>query len=56
MLDHHPIVQRDDGAWSIGWHDDAAGPFPSRRAALAVAISQHLKVSKRIIHEDAQGS
>jgi hypothetical protein len=25
------IVQRDDGLWSIGWRDDAAGPFESRR-------------------------
>jgi hypothetical protein len=31
------IVQRDDGLWSIGWHDGAAGPFESRRFALAVA-------------------
>jgi hypothetical protein len=31
------IVQRDDGMWSIGWHDDAAGPFESRTFAEAVA-------------------
>ncbi len=22
-----PVVQRDDGKWAIGWHDDAPGPF-----------------------------
>jgi hypothetical protein len=32
----NPIVQRDDGMWSIGWHDDAPGPFESRRFAEAV--------------------
>jgi hypothetical protein len=31
------IHQRDDGMWSIGWHDDAAGPFESRPFAMAVA-------------------
>jgi hypothetical protein len=31
------IVQRDDGAWSIGWQADAPGPFPSRQHAEAVA-------------------
>jgi hypothetical protein len=31
------IVQRDDGLWSIGWHDDAAGPFETRAFAEAVA-------------------
>ena len=31
------IVQRDDGLWSLGWHDDAAGPFESRAFAEAVA-------------------
>jgi hypothetical protein len=30
-------VQRDDGMWSVGWFDDAAGPFESRRFAEAVA-------------------
>jgi hypothetical protein len=32
------IVQRDDGMRSIGWHDDAAGPFESRRFAESVAV------------------
>ena len=31
------IVERDDGMWSIGWHDDAAGPFRTRDFAVAVA-------------------
>jgi hypothetical protein len=31
------IVQRDDGLWSLGWHDDAPGPFESRRFAEQVA-------------------
>jgi hypothetical protein len=31
------IVQRDDGLWSLGWHDDADGPFPSRPFAEQVA-------------------
>jgi hypothetical protein len=31
------IVQRDDGKFSIGWHDDAPGPFESLRFAQAVA-------------------
>jgi hypothetical protein len=32
-----PIVQRDDGMFALGWHDDAAGPFASREFAAAVA-------------------
>jgi hypothetical protein len=32
-----PVVQRDDGKWAIGWHDDAPGPFETRRHAEAVA-------------------
>jgi hypothetical protein len=32
-----PIIQRDDGLFQIGWHDDAPGPFPTRQAAAAVA-------------------
>jgi hypothetical protein len=32
-----PVVQRSDGMWSIGWHDDAPGPFESREFAEAVA-------------------
>src|SRR5262249_43396577 len=31
------VVERDDGMWSIGWQDDAAGPFPTRAFAAAVA-------------------
>jgi hypothetical protein len=31
------IVQRDDGLFAVGWQDDAAGPFESRRFAEAVA-------------------
>jgi hypothetical protein len=31
------VVQRDDGEFAIGWHDEAAGPFPSRRFAESVA-------------------
>jgi hypothetical protein len=27
------IVQRDDGLFALGWHDDAPGPFLSRRHA-----------------------
>jgi hypothetical protein len=27
------IVQRDDGMWSIGWHDNAAGPSETREFA-----------------------
>jgi hypothetical protein len=34
---HFSIVQRDDGMWSISWHDDAPGPFESLRFAQAVA-------------------
>jgi hypothetical protein len=30
------IVQRDDGQFSLGWCDDAPGPFESRGHALAV--------------------
>ena len=30
MIEAPPlVVQRDDGMWSIGWHDEAPGPFPS---------------------------
>ena len=35
-----PIIQRDDGLWSIGWADDADGPFESRRFAEAVAAQE----------------
>lgn len=37
------IVQRDDGAWSIGLAADAAGPFPSRQFAEAVVASEMAK-------------
>jgi hypothetical protein len=33
------VHQRDDGFWSIGFHDEAAGPFESRRFAEAVALA-----------------
>jgi hypothetical protein len=32
------VVERDDGFWSIGWHDDAPGPFESRAFAEAVRL------------------
>jgi hypothetical protein len=35
--DPREIVERDDGLWSIGWHDDASGPFETRGFAEAVA-------------------
>jgi hypothetical protein len=31
------IQQRDDGLWSIGFGDDAPGPFETREFALSVA-------------------
>jgi hypothetical protein len=34
---HQEVYQRDDGLWSIGFDDDAAGPFESREFALSVA-------------------
>jgi hypothetical protein len=33
----NPIVRRDDGLWSIGSADNAAGPFASRVFAEAIA-------------------
>jgi hypothetical protein len=37
------IVQREeDGMWSIGWHDDAAGPFASRKHAVDVAARKEV--------------
>jgi hypothetical protein len=30
-------VERDDGMFGLGWHEDAAGPFPSRAFAADVA-------------------
>jgi hypothetical protein len=38
------VVERDDGLWSIGWHDDAPGPFPSRRFAEQVQLQSHRRV------------
>jgi hypothetical protein len=32
------IVERDDGMFAVGWHD-AAGPFPTRLFAEAVALA-----------------
>jgi hypothetical protein len=40
-LQERLVVQRDDGLWSIGWHDDAPGPFGSRRFAEAVSGVTH---------------
>ena len=34
---HQEVYQRDDGLWSIGFDDNAAGPFESREFALSVA-------------------
>jgi hypothetical protein len=34
------VVQRDDGLWSIGWHDEAPGPFNSRLDALRIATGE----------------
>jgi hypothetical protein len=34
---YHPVVEREDGKWSIGWHDDASGPFDSRADAARIA-------------------
>jgi hypothetical protein len=31
------VVEREDGLFQIGWHDDAAGPFESRAFAESVA-------------------
>jgi hypothetical protein len=40
MIAGAEIVQRDDGGWSLGWHDEAPGPFASRAHAEAVAVCQ----------------
>jgi hypothetical protein len=34
---HQEVFQRDDGLWSIGFGDDAPGPFESREFAMSVA-------------------
>jgi hypothetical protein len=39
-----PIVQRDDGAYAIGWGEGAAGPFPSRAFAEAVQVIMEEKI------------
>jgi hypothetical protein len=36
----HPVIERDDGKFSIGFHDNAPGTFPSRSFAQAVASRQ----------------
>jgi hypothetical protein len=36
------IVQRDDGLFAIGWHDDAAGPFPYPPPRLFAKIDLHI--------------
>jgi hypothetical protein len=37
--------QREDGAWMVGWGVGAAGPFPSR--ALADAVAREMAISPR---------
>ena len=39
------VVERDDGLFAIGWHDDADGPFHSRRHAESVAASAGAKMA-----------
>ena len=39
------VFERDDGLFAIGWHDDAAGPFQSRRHAESVAASAGAKMA-----------
>lgn len=34
------IVERDDGRYALGWHDDAPGPFASRQHAEAVLAKE----------------
>ena len=46
MQVHSEICQRDDGAWSLGWHDDAPGPFASRTHAEAVARQQQRETAR----------
>jgi hypothetical protein len=36
------IYQRDDGLWSIGFHDDAPGPFESSTDAIRIANGEKL--------------
>jgi hypothetical protein len=42
------IVQRDDGAWSIGWEEDAPGPFSSRQFAEAVAQQLPVRLEQKL--------
>jgi len=41
------IVQRDDGRWQIGLHDDAPGPFESRQFAQAIAARTPTRAPQR---------
>jgi hypothetical protein len=36
------IIQRDNGLFQLGLHDDAAGPFTTRNDAIAVATEEVL--------------
>ena len=50
FVDSPPLViERDDGKFGIGFHDDAAGPFPTRHFAEAVRLrgSRHQAPSPR---------
>jgi hypothetical protein len=41
-----PVVQRDDGKWALGWHDEAPGPFESRRFAEVVSgVCSHARIA-----------
>ena len=40
IANHFAVCQRDDGMWSLGFHDDAPGPFPSRNFAESVRLRQ----------------
>jgi hypothetical protein len=35
-----PVVQREDGFFAIGWHDDAPGPFETRAFAVARELAR----------------
>jgi hypothetical protein len=43
------VVERDDGFWSIGWHDDAPGPFETLPFALAVAADRARRAIKSTV-------
>jgi hypothetical protein len=34
------IVEREDGLFQVGWHDDAPGPFETMQFAQAVAAER----------------